>query len=353
MKYQRKLQIFISSTYTDLIRERQLAVSTVLENGHIPAGMELFAAGDEEQMQVIRRWIDQSDIFLLLLGKRYGSIEPKSGKSYTHLEYEYAMGKKIPFFAIVLSDFFFNTKVKNGEGIETLAEKLNPVKFSDFYNLVTSKMCSFADDEKDIKLKIWQSIRDLESRHEFSGWVSAQQIPDNIKALEDFSQMVNKVAHLQDENSHLKGRVDELLSLDKKKAMYDGRTFEELSNLLSSTKVTLKSNDQKDISTTLLQALNLLSSTLVSGVSNAAGASNDEREIFYEVARPLAVYGIMQADKIPSSVHWKRFVLSELGKKFLYQFRTTIKNTKTEKEKPKAVKDSSKQVKKKTSRKTA
>ena len=81
MKFQRKLQIFISSTYTDLIRERQVAVSAILENGHIPAGMELFAAGDEEQMQVIRRWIDNSDIFILLLGKRYGSIESKSKKS--------------------------------------------------------------------------------------------------------------------------------------------------------------------------------------------------------------------------------------------------------------------------------
>src|SRR5208283_2512365 len=150
---QRKLQIFISSTFSDLIRERQTAVAAILENGHIPAGMELFAAGDEEQMNVIKRWIDQSDIFLLLLGKRYGSIEPKTGKSYIQLEYEYAIGKKIPFFALVMNDAFVNAKVKNGEKLEDLIEQVNPANYSAFYKLVTSKMCSFADDHKDIKLR--------------------------------------------------------------------------------------------------------------------------------------------------------------------------------------------------------
>ena len=40
----KKLQIFVSSTYTDLIEERQAAVEAILEAGLIPAGMELFKA---------------------------------------------------------------------------------------------------------------------------------------------------------------------------------------------------------------------------------------------------------------------------------------------------------------------
>lgn len=42
-----KLQIFISSTYSDLIEERQAAVSAILKAGHIPAGMELFTSADD------------------------------------------------------------------------------------------------------------------------------------------------------------------------------------------------------------------------------------------------------------------------------------------------------------------
>lgn len=42
IKMNRKFQVFISSTFTDLIEERQAAVSAILTAGHIPAGMELF-----------------------------------------------------------------------------------------------------------------------------------------------------------------------------------------------------------------------------------------------------------------------------------------------------------------------
>jgi len=40
-------------------------------------------------MEVIKQWIDESDVYLLILGGRYGSIEPKTGISYTQLEYEW------------------------------------------------------------------------------------------------------------------------------------------------------------------------------------------------------------------------------------------------------------------------
>lgn len=71
----KKLQVFVSSTYTDLIEERQAAVEAILDAGHIPAGMELFKAGNESQLKTIYKWIDQSDVYMLILGGRYGSIE--------------------------------------------------------------------------------------------------------------------------------------------------------------------------------------------------------------------------------------------------------------------------------------
>ena len=68
----KRLQVFVSSTYTDMRPERQAAVESILKAGHIPAGMELFTAEDQTQLQVIRRWIEESDVFLLNLGGRYG-----------------------------------------------------------------------------------------------------------------------------------------------------------------------------------------------------------------------------------------------------------------------------------------
>ena len=84
MAEKKKLQVFVSSTYIDLKEERQAAVQAILTADHIPAGMELFSAGDQSQMDEIRRWIDESDVFLLILGGRYGTVENSSQKTRKH-----------------------------------------------------------------------------------------------------------------------------------------------------------------------------------------------------------------------------------------------------------------------------
>ncbi len=109
----KKLQIFISSTYSDMKEERQAAVEAILKSGNIPAGMELFTSGNESQLQAIMRWIDESDIYVLLLGGRYGSIEKSSGLSYTEVEYDYAVTQKKPYFAIVITEESLDKKVKS------------------------------------------------------------------------------------------------------------------------------------------------------------------------------------------------------------------------------------------------
>ena len=72
---QKKLQVFISSTFTVLEEERQAAVEAILDVGHIPAGMELFKAGNESLLKTIYQWIDESDVYMLFLGGRYDTIE--------------------------------------------------------------------------------------------------------------------------------------------------------------------------------------------------------------------------------------------------------------------------------------
>jgi hypothetical protein len=107
----KKLQVFVSSTYKDLLEERQAAVDAILTAGHIPAGMELFTSGDETQLKIIHRWIEESDVFLLILGGRYGSIETLTGKSYVQLEYEYAQKKSKKYFAAVITEHYLNLRL--------------------------------------------------------------------------------------------------------------------------------------------------------------------------------------------------------------------------------------------------
>jgi hypothetical protein len=55
-------------------------------------------------MDTIKRWIDDSDIYMLILVGRYGSIEKTTSFSYTELEYDYAVENKKLFFAVVIDE---------------------------------------------------------------------------------------------------------------------------------------------------------------------------------------------------------------------------------------------------------
>lgn len=167
----KKLQVFVSSTYSDLIQERQAAVGAILSAGHIPAGMELFTSGDESQMKVINRWIDQSDIFLLILGGRYGSIEPKKGKSYVHLEYEYALNAGKPLITCVLDESALNAHI-NSHGIEAM-ERDNPGKFKAFRKQVLTRMVKFWKNSSEIEKIVLTDLSTYSGQDDLVGWVRA------------------------------------------------------------------------------------------------------------------------------------------------------------------------------------
>ena len=171
----RKLQVFISSTYIDLKDERQAAVEAILSAGHIPAGMELFKAGNKSQLETIKKWINQSDVYMLILGGRYGSIEESTKKSYTQIEYEYALNMGIPLFAVVLSDSYIEKKISENETIFKDKEQYES-SYSEFKKTVESKMVKFVNDLKDIRVAILESLGELEKEYAFEGWIRGNAI---------------------------------------------------------------------------------------------------------------------------------------------------------------------------------
>lgn len=100
----KKYQVFISSTYNDLVEERKTILNLLLMADCIPAGMEAFVATDDEQFNVIKKVIDLCDYYILVIGGRYGSINEKTGKSYTEMEYDYALSQNIPVLVFALDD---------------------------------------------------------------------------------------------------------------------------------------------------------------------------------------------------------------------------------------------------------
>jgi hypothetical protein len=101
---EKREQVFVSSTYTDLVAERHAVTQTLLKADCIPAGMELFPASDSDKWNLIRRVIDGCDYYLLVLGGRYGSIDPDDNLSFTEKEYDYAKQTGKPVMAFLIKD---------------------------------------------------------------------------------------------------------------------------------------------------------------------------------------------------------------------------------------------------------
>src|SRR3954468_7702491 len=96
---ERRYQVFVSSTFLDLKEERAAVVSALLQLDAIPAGMELFPAADDDAWTLIERVIAASDYYLLVIGGKYGSIDPHTELSFTEREYDFAVAAGKPVMA--------------------------------------------------------------------------------------------------------------------------------------------------------------------------------------------------------------------------------------------------------------
>lgn len=210
---EKRYQVFVSSTYTDLQEERLKVMQTLMRLDCIPAGMELFPAIDTEQFEYIKRIIDNSDYYILIIGGRYGSLG-EDGISYTEKEYDYAVSKKIPVIAFLHEDI----------------SKLSVDK-SDIDKERRDKLITFRDKVSKTRLiEYWNNATDLSSKVVLSlvstinlfpavGWVRAN-LQSNTEALQEINTLRKKIEQLELEKVELKKtsgvKVENLAKLDEK-----------------------------------------------------------------------------------------------------------------------------------------
>lgn len=150
----KRYQVFISSTFTDLREERKAIIETLLNAKYIPAGMEMFSASNDEQFGYIKKIIDNCDYYVLVIGARYGTINPTTGVSFTEQEYDYAISKNIPVLAFINDDPFNLPYEKRDDDKKELLEAfINKVSknrlckmWSNTNNLVTSVIISLSEE---------------------------------------------------------------------------------------------------------------------------------------------------------------------------------------------------------------
>jgi hypothetical protein len=194
-----KFQLFISSTYDDLKDAREKVIKTILSNYHIPIGMEMFSAADEDQWSIIKDTIDISDYYIVIIGHRYGSMTP-DGISFTEKEYDYATKSGIPIFAFI--------KDRNAPTIpkERDEELLKKEKLELFVNKVSGKMREFWSNADDLANKVSIALNKAIRRYERPGWVRANKAV-SPEVVEELTRLSNENRELRKELSQMKVAV--------------------------------------------------------------------------------------------------------------------------------------------------
>lgn len=193
---ERKHQVFVSSTYKDLIEERKQVIHALLELDCIPAGMEMFPATDEDAWSLIKEVIDGCDYYILISAGLYGSTN-ESGISFTELEYDYALSTNKPIIAFLHNDIGSLVASKT-EKSEQKQESLNR-----FRNKVESKHCKYWSTPEDLRGKVSRSLVQLRKKHPSDGWVPGKYAADE-KMLRELERLRARIAELEYEAKQIK-----------------------------------------------------------------------------------------------------------------------------------------------------
>lgn len=190
----KRYQVFISSTYSDLQNERQKVIQTIMEMDCIPSGMELFPAADEDQFEFIKKVIDDCDYYILIIAARYGSVG-EDGISYTEKEYDYAVEKGIRVIVLIHSDLDsipFSKTDKNDSQYQKLLKFIEKVK--------PGRLVKFWKNAEELPGIVSLSLSKTIKMYPAIGWVRSNLVGS--------SELLNEINDLRKENNLLKEKID-------------------------------------------------------------------------------------------------------------------------------------------------
>lgn len=169
MAVDKREQVFISSTFRDLMEERRAVIQTLLEADCIPSGMELFPASDSEKWELIKGVIDLCDYYVVIVGGRYGSVDDVETLSYTEMEFDYAVRSNKPVMGFLHGD----PGKLPGEKLDLdkeLREKLDA-----FRNKIEKKMVKYWYEPGDLPGQVALAIMQIRKSHPAVGWIRASE----------------------------------------------------------------------------------------------------------------------------------------------------------------------------------
>lgn len=175
----KKYQVFVSSTYEDLKEERLAVISELLDISCIPVGMEQFPASPSSQWEYIKKMIDMSDYYILIVAGRYGLIDPEENISYTEKEYKYAKSENIPILAFLYDDID-NLPTKKTDDDRTQIERFRK-------EVSNGRLIKYYSNAEDLRARVTAAMYQATSSTPRPGWIRADEI-ENIPGLQDIAK---------------------------------------------------------------------------------------------------------------------------------------------------------------------
>ena len=148
------IRVMLSSTTLDLPAHREAGRIAIMEQGMHPVMMESLAASPSDASSVSLKMVEESDIYLLVIGVRYGTIWT-DGNSITELEYDFALRtdkKRLVFIAAEDHPFTMKDFDQDAERFEKLR------RFKEKVSEPQVNVVKFFKSPEDLKSKIINSL---------------------------------------------------------------------------------------------------------------------------------------------------------------------------------------------------
>lgn len=189
----KKYQVFISSTYSDLVEERAAVTQCLLDNQCIPVGMEQFPASELSQMEYIQRMLDDCDYYILILGGRYGSLD-RDGVGFTEKEYDYAISRGLPVMSFVYEKPE-NLQSKNCEKTDDMRLKYNSFR----EKVCRGRLVKFHTDVGGLKANVATAINQCIRDFPAIGWIRGDSTNGNGDLERIFEKHLREYAAIWEE----------------------------------------------------------------------------------------------------------------------------------------------------------
>ena len=152
----RRNSVFVSSTSMDLQPHRQVLRSVIDRLKLRFVGMEEFSPSVQAPAELIRREVSQSEVYLGILGMRYGYVEPGSGLSMTELEYRQAVASNKAICIFLMDQ---NAPITAGM-VETDPQSF--ARLLDFrQRVMKAHTCGMFTDTPDLERKAERALKDM------------------------------------------------------------------------------------------------------------------------------------------------------------------------------------------------